>query len=106
MIVQQPRHCLCFEGPSPVIVQHLSSLGIDDVDNDASVPPASLKQVVVLVALSRVKGLVEERPRQLLLSVDLESSSSPHTNVLPPKVAVFLITIIQSKNNVAELQMF
>lgn len=38
--------------PSPVIVQHLSSLGVDDVDNDASVPPAPLEQVVVLVALS------------------------------------------------------
>lgn len=57
-------------GTLPVIVQHLSSLGVDDVDDDASVPPASLEQVVVLVALPGVKGLVQERPGQFLFSVD------------------------------------
>lgn len=51
-------------------MQHLSSLGVDDVDDDASVPPASLEQVVVLVALPGVKGLVQERPGQFLFSVD------------------------------------
>lgn len=58
-------------GPLPVNMQHFSGLGVDDVDNDATVPPASLEQVVVLVALTRVEGLVEERPRQLLFSMDL-----------------------------------
>lgn len=84
-------------------MQHLSGLGVDDVDNDASAPPAFLEQVVVLVALSGVEGLVEERPRQLLFSVDLKCPSCPHANVLPPKVAVFLIAVIQSKNSVGEL---
>lgn len=88
--------------PSPVIAQHLSGLGVDDVDNDASVTPAFLEQVVVLVALSRVEGLVEESPWQLLGSVDLQSPSCPHTNVLTTKVAVFLITVIQPDNR--ELQ--
>lgn len=83
-------------------MQHLSGLGVDYVDNDASVPPASLEQVVVLVALSGMESLVEERPRQLFFSMDLESPACPHANVLSPKVAVFLITVIQSKNNVGE----
>lgn len=64
----QPR---LWRAPSPVVVQHLSGLGVDDVDNDASVPPAPLEQVVVLVALSGAEGAVEERPRQLLFPVDL-----------------------------------
>lgn len=98
MIVQQPKMPPPLPGgPSPVVMQHLTGLGIDDVDNDASVPPASLKQVVVLVALSWVEGLVEERPRQLLFPMNLESPSGPHANVLSPKVAVLLITVIQSK---------
>lgn len=52
-------------------MQHLSSLGVNDMDNDASAPPASLEQVAVLVALSGVQCLVEERPCQLIFSVDL-----------------------------------
>lgn len=80
-------------------MQHLSGLRVDDVDNDASVPPASLEQVIVLVALSRVEGLVEESPRKLLPSMDLECPSGSHTNVLPAKVTVFLITVIQSENS-------
>lgn len=85
--------------PVPVIVEHLSSLGADDVDDDPSVSPASLEQVAVLVALSRVEGLVQESPRQLLPSMDLQGPSRSYTNVLPAKVAVLRITVIRSENS-------
>lgn len=88
-------------GRSPVGVQHLRRRGVHRVDNDASVAPASLKQVLVLVTLSGVKGLVEEGPGQLPLSVDLQCPSGSHPDVLPPKVAVFLVVIIQPDDNAA-----
>jgi len=88
---------------SPISVQHLPGVGVDYVDNDASVTPASLEQVVVLVALSRMEGLVEESPRQLLLSMNLKGSACSHANVLPPKVAVFFISVIQSNQQCVEL---
>lgn len=62
---------LLFRSPLPVIMQHLSSCGVNDVYDDAPVPPASLEKIVVLVALSRLQSLVEKCPRQFIFPMDL-----------------------------------
>lgn len=82
---------------SPVTERHLSGFGVDHMDDDASVPPAPGEQVVVLVAFSGLEGLVEECPRQLLPSVDLQRPSRPHAQEFPAKVAVFLVAVIRSE---------
>lgn len=83
-------------------MQHLPCLGVDYVDYDASIPPASLEQIAVLTALSGMEGLVEECPGQLPFSVNLQCPPTPHANVLSPKVAVLLIAVIQSMDKNGE----
>lgn len=98
----QPKHqqagcdviVLWTEG-SPVSEQNLPSVWIYCVHNDASVPPAALEQVLVLV-VSRMKGLVEESPGQFLLAVNLQSTACSHSDELPPKIRVFFIVVVQS----------
>lgn len=65
------------------------------MDDNASIPPAPLEQVIVLVAFPRVDGFVKKRPGQLMFSVDLKLPSCPHTDVFPAKVAVLLITVVR-----------
>lgn len=64
--------------------------------DDASVSPASLEVVAVVVALARVQRLVQERPRELLGTVDLQCTSCAYADVLSPKVTVPDVSIVRS----------
>lgn len=79
----------------PIIVEHFSSLGVNDMNYDTPVAPAPLEQVAVVLALPWVQGLVEEGPRQLLLPMDLQCPSCPHTNVLTAKVTVLCVCVVR-----------
>lgn len=80
----------------PVIVQYNASAWVDDMADDASVSPASLKVVAVLIALARVQRLVQERPRELLGAVDLQCTPCAYADVLSTKVAVPNVSIVRS----------
>ncbi len=79
----------------PISVQHLSGLGVDDVNDDASVAPAPFETVAVLIALPRMEGFVQERPGQLLFAVNLQGSSGSYANVLAAKITVFDLGVIR-----------
>lgn len=92
-------HCIASGQPLPVSIDDLSAVGVNNMDDDASVPPAPLEWVVPLVAFTGLQGLVQERPRHFLGSMNLKRSSCSHSEELPPKVAVLLVTVIQSEDS-------
>lgn len=76
-------------------MQHLSSLPVNDVNDDASVAPALLEVVTFLIAFSRMERFVQKRPRQLLFSVDFQRSSCSDANVLSTEITVHLISVVR-----------
>jgi len=78
----------------PVVAEDLARLGVDDVDDDASVAPAPLEEVAVLVALAGAEGLVQEGPGELLLAVDLQRAAGAHAHVLAAEVVVLGVVCV------------
>lgn len=66
------------------------------MDDDASVAPAPLEMVAVFISFTRMQCFVEERPRQLFLSVNLQRPSCSYTNILSPKIAVLITCVVRS----------
>lgn len=64
------------------------------MNNDSTVTPAPLKKISSLLHASRTKGLVEKRPGEFFLSVQLKSASSAHSDVLQAIVRVRLDAFI------------
>lgn len=77
-------------------MNHRSRLCINHVDNDAAMTPASLKVVATFLQATGVQGFVEERPRELLLTVDLKHAPIADPDILPAKVTVWLHMVIST----------
>lgn len=64
------------------------------MNNDSTVTPAPFEKIASLLHATWVKGLVQKRPRELFLSVQLQSASSVDADVLLAKVGVRPNTVV------------
>lgn len=64
------------------------------MNNDAPVAPAPFKKIASLLHASRAECLVQKRPRELLLSMQLQGASSVNPDVLQAKVRVRLSPLV------------
>lgn len=65
------------------------------MNDDSTVAPAPLKKIASVLQAPRVQGLVQKRPGELFLAVQLQGAALAHSEVLQPEVGVRLDTFIR-----------
>ena len=64
------------------------------MNDDSTVTPAPLKKIASILHATWVKGLVQKRPGELFLAVQLQGASLANPNVLQPEVGVRLSAFV------------
>lgn len=73
------------------------------MNDDSAVTPAPFKKIASVLHASRVEGLVQERPRELLLSMQLQGAASVNADELQAKVRVWLHAVIRPRREDSSL---